>query len=563
MAEKGKDVQLSLVIRTVDRYSAKLKDLNERLDKTFKPLKDLKSQLGNLYEHSGLGKIASGFKGIASELKGLVTGLGVVAGAAGAATYAFLKLVDEADDLGDTADKVGLTVDALAQLRYAAKRSGSSVEELDAGLASFSKNLGLARAHTGKLYNFLGKVSPALRKQVLAAKSNEEAFGLMANAMRKVQDPAKRAALAAQVFGGAGVALAPLLSKGSKGIAELRDRYARLAGPQGEAAAKAGELKDQLDDLHAATDSVKASLLVGLAPALTDLAKSATEFFVANRERIGAWLREFGEKLPGRLQAVGEAFKAVWAAIKPVVDLIGRMVDLVGGGENAVKLLIGAWLAFKALKIGGHLLEITTGIWKMVTALKAAEVAGGGAGGGIMGALKKGGRLLASPGGAIVAGTAAATYLGVKYNRQFTGAIDKVGLHGVAEAFRGGSGKSTGFSDRVADLRKQGLSEERARLVAAKLMRSAAKTTGTALPDEVKQVLAADKAKRSAAGVAGAGGSGGGSAGVFRQLAALAKQKAEITINIAGAPPGTRVKKDPRSTADVDISTGYQLGATP
>ncbi len=556
MAGKGKEFPLSIVVKAVDKATPGLKRINDELEKRFKPFKDLNEQFGKFYKNSGLKEIASGFRGIGNELKSIATSVGAVGAVTAGALYGFKHLVDEFDELGDTAEKVGLAVDALAQLRHAAEVAGSSAEELDTGMASFAKNLGLARAKSGKLYSFLGKVSPVLRKQVLAAKSNEEAFNLMADAMAKVKDPAKRAALAAQTFGGAGVGLAPLLARGSKGIAELRAEHLKYAGSQEEAAQKAGEMKDSLGRLKLATDSVKAALVVGLEPALRDLAERASAFLVGHREEIAEWIRNFGERLPGAISSLVDFFKALKDALAPVFALIRGFVDLVGGGENAVKLLVVAWAGFKALKLVGHLAEVTGGIWKMVAAARAAALAGGGAGGGVLGAL--GGA--AKYAGVIGLGTAAVTYAGVKYNRQFTGAIDKVGLHGVAEAFRGGSGSSTGFDERVADLRKQGLSEERARVVAAKLMRSAYKTTGKKLPDDIRSILAEDKAKRTGAG---ASPPPRGFIGPMPDGGAPRADKAQVTIDIKGAPAGTRVTTDPKSTADVETNVGYQMGYLP
>jgi hypothetical protein len=39
------------------------------------------------------------------------------------------------------------------------------------------------------------------------------------------------------------------------------------------------------------------------------------------------------------------------------------------------------------------------------------------------------------------------------------------------------------------------------------------------------------------------------------------QSSAKVTIDIANAPKGTRVRTDPKSTADVDLSVGYQMGA--
>jgi hypothetical protein len=373
-----KEFPLSITIRTVDKATSGIKRINDQLDKSFGPLRKLGKEFGRLGENMGLSKISAGVRGIGGMFTKLAGQVGMAAGVVGVAAFGFKKLVDEADDLGDAAEKVGLTVDALAQLRFAAKLSGSSVEELDAGLGTFTKGLGQARAGTGKLTGFLKKVSPALLKQLKGAKSNEEAFGLMAQAMDQIEDPGKRAALATAAFGGAGVGLAPLLARGAAGIDELRQRYAKLAGPQGDAAEKAGAVKDALDDLGAATDSVKASLLVGLGPAFKQVTEKVTAFLTGHREQIGTWVSDFGEKLPGRIAKLSEVLGGLWRMLETVVGVLGKMVDWVGGSENAVKLLIVAFAGFKALALVGHLGGIASGLMGVATAaLKAGSAMAG------------------------------------------------------------------------------------------------------------------------------------------------------------------------------------------
>jgi hypothetical protein len=40
-----------------------------------------------------------------------------------------------------------------------------------------------------------------------------------------------------------------------------------------------------------------------------------------------------------------------------------------------------------------------------------------------------------------------------------------------------------------------------------------------------------------------------------------APQQAKITVDFANAPKGTRVSTDPKSSADVDLGVGYQMGS--
>lgn len=313
-----KKTELSIVLRTVDKATAKIKAVNDRLDAITKPIRDFKEQLGELREKSGLDDVIGGFKGVGSAIAGVLSKLALIGGVVAGAVAGMMSLIDQFDALGDLSDKIGIGADAIAQIRYAAARSGVDVAKLDMGLGNLSKNLGLARAGTGSLAMFLGKVSPALLKQVKAAKSNEEAFALLADAMAKLKDPAKRAALAQQAFGDA--SLAPLLARGSAGIKELREHYAELAGPQAAAVAAAGEFGDSMDELHATTDGIKAALVEGLAPALKVIVDRLREWFSSHRADVKEWASALGKRLPGAAAALVSAFRKVLDTIRPFVD---------------------------------------------------------------------------------------------------------------------------------------------------------------------------------------------------------------------------------------------------
>jgi hypothetical protein len=575
MAERGKEFPLSITIRTVDKATAGIARVNAHLDKTFGPLKKLGKEFRTLHESLGLPQMAAGFRGIGGMVRQLAGQIGMVAGAAGVAVLGFKKLVDWGDELGDTAEKVGFTVDALAQLRHAAERSGAATEELDAGLGTFNKGLGQVQAGTGKLTGFLKKVSPALLKQLKGAKSNEEAFGLMANAIEAVKDPARRAALATAAFGGAGVALAPLLGRGSAGIDELRNHYAELAGPQGDAAAQAGKIDDSFHDLSAAADRVKASLLVGLGPAFLTLTTRAKDFFLENRDKISGWIRDFGEKLPGRLKTLGEVLREIFAVLRSVVGIVGGMVDKVGGAENAVKLLVGAFVTFKALQLGIHVAGIARGVWGMVTALGAARTAqlaanaaaaAGGAGGGAAGtagaAVAGGAGRAASGGAAAAAGGAVA---------QIARAVPWLAaLWGVTEVSAWAKDRDQSAAID-AQTRGGGVMDDLKRFRArhdkksGRMLEQSLRTGGFVDPETGR--IAETAENRAALGATD-------SLDVRAQIETQrkikelnkfladrppAETKAKVKVDFGNVPMGTRVTADPGNTADLVLSVGYQM----
>ncbi|MDO6575145.1 hypothetical protein, partial [Staphylococcus pasteuri_A] len=59
------------------------------------------------------------------------------------------RVVSDLDDIGKTADKIGLTTDALQELRTIAESAGVAQSSLDSSMERFSKRLGEAVLGTG------------------------------------------------------------------------------------------------------------------------------------------------------------------------------------------------------------------------------------------------------------------------------------------------------------------------------------------------------------------------------------------------------------------------------
>lgn len=363
-----KESTLAIVIRTVDKATAGLRAINERikmLGLLAAPLQLVGERLGALGKEAGVPRLASAFKGIGSATKGLfdklkgdILGLGV---GVSVVTAGLMRMVDQFAGLADKSDRMGVTADFLAAMRYATEKSGASVDELDSGMDSFFKNLGLARANTGPLVAFLSKVSPALLSQLKATKSNEQAFRLMADAMAKVTDPAKRLALAEKT--GLGAALAPLLQRGSAGLNELQGAYVSIAGSQEDAAAAASEVDAAMKDLGAATQGVKAALIAGLGPALKEIVAQLKDWLVGNRDDIKAWAADFGKKLPGAISSVAGAIKSTLSTVNAIISAVGGFKTVaVALGAVLVGPLVSSIYTFSAALLTTPVGWIVTGI---------------------------------------------------------------------------------------------------------------------------------------------------------------------------------------------------------
>ncbi len=337
----AKDTRLSIVIAAVDKATGPIRAIGARVAQLTSPLRGLTQKLGGLGS-VGMSKLLDGFKAVGGAIGGILSKVPLIGGAiaamAGGAVFALKSFVDEFAQLSDKSDAMGVSVDFLAQMRYAAEKSGASVEQLDSGLQGFVSSLGQARAGTGRMAAFMGKATPNLLRQVKAAKSNEEAFMMLARAMDKIEDPAKRAAFAQKVLGDA--SLAPLLNRGAGGIQKLREEYFKYAGSQKEAAEEAGKVDSAMKDLKASTDGIKGALVRGLAPALGTVVGKLKEWLVGHREDIAIWAKELGEKLPGAIEkivsGIGTAISKMQAFFKSVAELV-EMADVLINGDKGIE----------------------------------------------------------------------------------------------------------------------------------------------------------------------------------------------------------------------------------
>lgn len=338
MADKS--VPLSIVIHAVDKATAVIRAVNAKVARATAPVRALGAKLQGLAEAAHLGKLVEGFQGVGAAVKDLLGKMALIGATATAAVFGLTSIVDEFDQLGDTAERIGVSVDFLAQMRFAAARSGASLEQLDSGLQAFSTSLGQARAGTGRMTAFLKQVSPALLTQLQAAQSNERAFLLLADAMAKIEDPAKRAALAQKTVGDA--ALAPLLARGSQGVNELRAAYLQLAGSQAEAAQGAGQVDDSINDLKAATEGTKAALIAGLAPALKQIVDLLSTWLVDHREDIKKWAKAIGDAIQ---QWVGDHRDDIDRWSKQLREVWGALGGIKGAAVALSVILLGPLLS--------------------------------------------------------------------------------------------------------------------------------------------------------------------------------------------------------------------------
>jgi lambda family phage tail tape measure protein len=287
----------------------------------------------NLKRIESAGKRASGgLSGLGRQAELLRTGIRTLGGAlAGVATVSGLAtLVDRsisaADAIGETASKIGVGVEALQELRYAASLAGVEQQTLDMALQRFVRRVAEAANGTGEAKDALAQMGIALRDQSGNLRRSENLLGDVADAFAKIEDPAERVRLAFKLFDSEGVALVNLLSDGSGALEEMRARARDLGIVLDEHLVRdAGRARDELDTLSQVISANLTRAALEAAPVIADLSSWLAD--VAGKAGI-AWERLFDapeeknlrtlryeldlasstiEKLEGRIQELRES----------------------------------------------------------------------------------------------------------------------------------------------------------------------------------------------------------------------------------------------------------------
>lgn len=172
-------------------------------------IKNIGKSLGGMQKkfREGAGNLSSGALDIAGKgLAGLAASGLVAAGAIG---YGVKNVLDLGGSLSDMSAKTGIAIDALMILNQAGKDAG--IENLTGAVAKMQKVLiAVAEGGAGPAADALTQLG--LSAKTLAKMPANEALDKIGAAIRKIDDPAKKAATSMAIFGKSGAELLPLFA---------------------------------------------------------------------------------------------------------------------------------------------------------------------------------------------------------------------------------------------------------------------------------------------------------------------------------------------------------------
>lgn len=136
--------------------------------------------------------------------------------------------LEYASSLGEVAQQLGVTTEALQEYRYAATQVGLSSEEMDQALSQLTRRAGEAASGTKAQAEAFDKLGVSVKDANGNLIPTGELIPMIADAMQKIESPAQRAAILMDLFGKSGQKLEPLLAGGSAAINNLRNAAHQL-----------------------------------------------------------------------------------------------------------------------------------------------------------------------------------------------------------------------------------------------------------------------------------------------------------------------------------------------
>jgi len=321
------DAKLNAVVTLSDRFSKPLADMNKKLRGFQAPMQKFSNQLRQLDRNSGFNKVRAGIGGVGKQMAYLG---GAAAGVVASVVYLTGRVAKSGDGFAKTARAIGISGEALQEWTYVAERFGIEQSGLNTSMEQFSKRLGEAKAGTGSMVTLLKKVNPEFLAQLTATESLDEALDLYLDAIRKIDDPTRQAALANAAFGRSGIAMTNI-ARGSKDeINALRQELRDLGGIMGgDALADAEAYQDSMTKMSSIMTNFQIVLGAKLMPKITALMERFAAWYLANKELINQRLDHYIVKL-------SDSFSRFLKWVETSGPGISKFIDKIGGFKTVV-----------------------------------------------------------------------------------------------------------------------------------------------------------------------------------------------------------------------------------
>ena len=300
-----------------------------------------------------------------------VRNVGAILGGAGAAIGAPIlasakTFATAGDQVQKMAIRTGIAASTLSTLGFAAEQSGTDLGTLESGLRRMQKTIGEAAQGSVSAQTAIENLGVSASQ--LAGLSPDEQFSLIADSISQIEDPAKRATAAMQIFGKQGAMLLPMLTSGSGGIKALQAEARALGIEISDLDANnAAELGDAFNRFGRTMKAIPIVIGAAVAPALTNL----MTIFANGLTHVLSWIKEHQ-----KIVVVAGAVSAVLVTLGGALIAVGTSISLAGFAMGGLSKLVGTTVTvISALKSAlGALILVTNAAGTQMISLAATSM---------------------------------------------------------------------------------------------------------------------------------------------------------------------------------------------
>lgn len=210
----------------------------------------------------GLSRLRNAAKRVSRALGGIKGA--IAAGLGGAAIRSSAQMADKMEKLSV---RLGITTEALSQLRYGADLAGVTFEQMTMGIQRMTRRVAEAAQGTGEAKNALAELG--VDAKALARLKPEQQFEVLAEALNRVENQSDKVRLAFKLFDSEGVGMLQMMENGADGVRAFREEAEKLGITLSQTEAEGiASMNDAWARLKGTLGGIVMKITAALAPAL-------------------------------------------------------------------------------------------------------------------------------------------------------------------------------------------------------------------------------------------------------------------------------------------------------
>lgn len=310
------ETQTSKTKTELNNAEAALANTGKALQENDKALKD--NEKSTKSNGEAWKKFGSTMSSVAKGIAGAVAGIAAAATAAGKAIWDTANETAAAgDEIDKMSQKIGVSTDAYQEWSYVFARSGTDVNNLQAGMKTLSGVIADAAAGSETAAEKLSAVG--LSMEQLNGLSQEDQLALVISSLQEMGTGAERTAAATDLLGKSATDMAAVLNMTAEDTQALKDEAHEYGMVMSNDAVKASaDFEDSLERMKRTLGGVKNGIMGDVLPSITSLMDGISLLVTGNDEGM----LKIQEGLDGLLANVNNIIPQLTGVITTIANAI-------------------------------------------------------------------------------------------------------------------------------------------------------------------------------------------------------------------------------------------------